>query len=243
MGDFFSSKGIIISKIKFKETSYILKVFTEKFGLLSVMVYGARKQNSKYLGFFNVMNELHFDLIKSANSDIYLLRDVDFIRFFLEGISYKKQSYFYIVSELVRKIYTDEYDTIYNLIIKYYESLIGSKISKIYLFWRFLSKFFLILGNPIMINNCHICGQKIKSRMFYSLRGDGLVCENCQKNQTYLNEIGEEAKFVLNNFHRIGKIDSGISEKTIKEINAIFLIHLKTHFHQDLNLSLLNDLW
>ncbi len=242
MSVFYSSKGIVISKIKYKETSYILKIFTEKFGLISVIVHGARKSNSQYLGYFNIMNELHFDLIKSANSEIYLLKDADFIRFFLKNIPYKSQAYFYIVNELIRKIYTDEYDIIYQLIIKYFESLIENKIRKIYIFWRFLAKFLQILGNPIFYDNCYLCGSKLTSKRFISKRGDGFICEFCSQNNKAIKAISSEATMIFEKFRNLGNVDLEIADNTIQEINSIFLLHLKTHFHQDFNLTLLNEL-
>ena len=242
MRPLYSSKGILISKIKFKETSYILKIFTEKFGLISVMVHGARKSNSRFLGYFNLMNELYFDLIKSNNSEIYLLKEVDFIRFFLKDIRYTDQPYFYIVSELIRKFYNDEYEEIYKLIVQYFELLNQNKMKKIFLFWRFLAKLLMILGNPIIYDRCSICGDKLGGESFFSSKGEGFICQKCSRLKMHKIQISQEVNLIFRNFMSLGKLELSISERSIQEINRIFLIHLTAHFHADFDLSLLSEL-
>jgi DNA repair protein RecO (recombination protein O) len=41
------TRGIVLHTIKYSETSVIAKIYTEKFGLVSFMIKGARKQKSK----------------------------------------------------------------------------------------------------------------------------------------------------------------------------------------------------
>jgi DNA repair protein RecO (recombination protein O) len=238
----FSTRGIIISKIKFKETSYILKVFTKNYGLISIIVHGARKQNSRFIGFFNILNELDFSLSKSANSEIYVIKDVDFIRFFLSDVKYNFQPYYFIVCELVNQLLADEYNKIYSLIIKYFEFLSKKSIPRIFIFWRFLSKFMLILGNPVLFEKCQICSKHLDLHIYYFQRESYFLCQYCATKVSYTNKVSRESALILKNFKNLSNFETAVSEKTIKEINNLFLAHIRTHFHQDFNLKLLNEL-
>ncbi|MDL2296823.1 DNA repair protein RecO [Bacteroidales bacterium OttesenSCG-928-B11] len=73
---FVTSKGIVVHRTKYSDTSLIVNIFTEKFGLRSFMVKGAFAKKSKFrYTLFSplAMLEVTFDL---RNSDILFLKDV-----------------------------------------------------------------------------------------------------------------------------------------------------------------------
>ncbi len=54
----YTTQGIVLSHIKYRETSIIAKVFTEALGLQAYMVHGVRtKKTNTVLPFFSL---LHF---------------------------------------------------------------------------------------------------------------------------------------------------------------------------------------
>jgi len=63
------TKGIIIKKVNFRETSIILDVLTSEFGVISVIAKGIRKQKSKDTGLLEILNELELNLYKNPNSE------------------------------------------------------------------------------------------------------------------------------------------------------------------------------
>ena len=46
------TRGLVLSFIKYKETSIICKIFTESFGVQSYIINGIRNSKSKNIGFF-----------------------------------------------------------------------------------------------------------------------------------------------------------------------------------------------
>ncbi len=56
------TKGIIIKKVNFRETSIILDVLTPEFGVISIIAKGIRKQKSKNTGLLEILNELELNL-------------------------------------------------------------------------------------------------------------------------------------------------------------------------------------
>ena len=45
------TRGLVLSFIKYKETSIICKIFTESFGVQSYIINGIRNSKSKNIGF------------------------------------------------------------------------------------------------------------------------------------------------------------------------------------------------
>lgn len=66
--------GIIISKLDYSETSYILKIFTSKNGLSSFLFKGAKKKKNQFKIFPLSIVELEYS--KGIKSDLFLLNSI-----------------------------------------------------------------------------------------------------------------------------------------------------------------------
>lgn len=72
-----TTRGIVFKYLKYSETSIIVKVFTEKFGLQSYMVKGARSKRSKNkLAFFQPLNQVEIVAFQKENKSIKNLKEV-----------------------------------------------------------------------------------------------------------------------------------------------------------------------
>ncbi|MBT4576639.1 MAG: hypothetical protein HOB92_09270, partial [Candidatus Cloacimonetes bacterium] len=80
------TKGIIIKKVKFRETSIILDVLTPDLSVISVMAKGIRNKKSKNTGLIELLNELELVLYKNPNSDWYFYRSSHLINAHLFNI-------------------------------------------------------------------------------------------------------------------------------------------------------------
>ena len=54
------TRGLVLSYIKYKETSIICKIFTESFGIQSYIINGIRNSKSKNIGSIKVLKKNNF---------------------------------------------------------------------------------------------------------------------------------------------------------------------------------------
>lgn len=74
---FFKTKGIVIQRIKYSETSIIVKIYTEIFGLQTYIVKGARSRKSKIKSnIFQNLSLLDLVVSKKEKSKINFLTEV-----------------------------------------------------------------------------------------------------------------------------------------------------------------------
>ena len=75
-----STRGIVLNYIKYKETSIIVRVFTQKYGLKSLIVNGIRsKKAKKSIGNFQPCTILDLQLYYLENKDLLRLNDAKIV--------------------------------------------------------------------------------------------------------------------------------------------------------------------
>lgn len=73
-------QGLVLSNIKFKESSLICKIYTQQHGLLSVIVSGVRSKRAKISqAYFQPLCMLDFLLYIKENSGIYRTKDFSLV--------------------------------------------------------------------------------------------------------------------------------------------------------------------
>lgn len=104
----YKTKGIVFNFIKYKETSIICRIFTEKFGIRSYMVRGVRKKKST-LAFYQPFTQLDLLVTEQENRDIQQIREVK-VSFSYTEIPYqiKKTSIALFLAEVLYKSIREE---------------------------------------------------------------------------------------------------------------------------------------
>ena len=72
------TRGLVLSFIKYKETSIICKIFTESFGVQSYIINGIRNSKSKNIGFFQPLNILDLVVYHKKSSDLHRIKETKF---------------------------------------------------------------------------------------------------------------------------------------------------------------------
>ena len=236
------TKGIIIKKVNFRETSIILDILTPEFGVISVMVKGIRKQKSKNTGLLEILNELDLILYKNPSSEWYIYRSSQIVNAHLFNIDISTSVLMQSAVEVIRQIIIPVEDSqeIYQLLETYFEYIKTVNKNGIAIFWRFLLKLFRIIGIEIDITNCIECSQR-KQFFAYFPQKHGFICKDCYHpvNEEQVFKINENAADLISKLNNIGNyIDEIIiSKPTIKQLNRIFLTHLSEHFHKKIHLN------
>ncbi len=236
------TKGIIIKKINFRETSIILDVLTPEYGVISVMAKGIRTQKSKNTGLLEILNELELVLYKNPNSEWYIYKSSNIINAHLFNIDLPTGILMQAAVEVIRQIIIPIEDSqeIYKLLETYLEYIKTVKKNGIAIFWRFLLKLFRIIGIEFNITNCIECSQR-KHFVAYFPQKHGFICEDCYRPvyDEKLFKINSNAAELISKLNNIGKYLNEISipKSTIKQLNRIFITHLSEHFHKNFHLK------
>ncbi|MCF7858050.1 MAG: DNA repair protein RecO [Candidatus Cloacimonetes bacterium] len=242
MGRELQVNGIIIKKVKFRETSLILDVFTPRLGKINVIAKGVRKANSKDIGLFEILNELEFELYKNPQSEWYIYKTSSLTQAHLFNINYTCSILLQAAVEVIRQIIIPEDDSkaVYSLLTEYFKFTKQVNKNGIAIFWRFLLKLTKIIGIEINIIDCVICSKNKKFSAYFPQK-HGFICEACYHPgfDDQIFKINKDSAEILRIMHSIGNSlnELSISKSTVKQLNQIFLIHLAEHFHKKIHLK------
>ncbi|MDP8201051.1 MAG: DNA repair protein RecO [Candidatus Tenebribacter burtonii] len=236
------TKGIIIKKINFRETSIILDVLTPQYGVISIMAKGIRKQKSKNTGLLEILNELELDLYKNPSSEWYIYKSSQIINAHLFNIDLSTSILMQAAVEVIRQIIIsiDDSQAIYKLLETYLQFIRTVNKNGIAIFWRFLLKLYKVMGIEFNISNCIECSQR-KQFFAYFPQKHGFICEDCYHpvNNDQVFKINENAADLISKLKNIGNYieEITISKPTVKQLNRIFITHLSEHFNKKIHLK------
>lgn len=248
MGRDLDVKGIVLRKTPFKETSYILEVFTSERGQISVIAKGANRPKSRIQGMLERANELDMTLYHNPDSDWYVLKTAAIIHSHLHGQNYETMALIHSAIEIYLQliITEDEAKRFYRLLSTYFLFIVKVKKNGIAIFWRFLLRLTLMLGIPMNLDSCVFCKRANDDLRFAAFfpQKDGFACRDCSKPVNVAISISKETSEILAIMNRIGNfLDSiTLSSNAIKEINNLFLVHFSHHFHKKFSLKSLDAL-
>jgi len=212
-------EGIILSETNYSESSKILNVLTNKYGLIGVMSKGCRKIKSKLRGVSRKLIYGTFNVYYKENG-LSTLISIDVINSFsntlmdLEKISYA--SYIIDLTNQVLKQNDSEdiFDILKNTLIKIEEGLDPLVLTNI-----IEIKLLNYLGITPNIDSCTNCGSS-KQIVTLSSEQGGYICKNCYQNEPLVNEktIKVIRMYYYVDISSITKLD--ISREVSKEINT-----------------------
>lgn len=224
-GELKDIRGIVLREFKYKESSKIIEVFTEKHGKISVNCQSVLKKNSKNLALTNRFILASFTLYKSGK-DFYGLREGVVLNPYYKSnknfdiILYKSA----IADLLLRTIDTIQIDTVFTLLTNSFDAFEEADKNYINIFLGFLLKYISFSGFKPNFKTCGRCGKKIRGKyMYFSPKESSAICDECKdyvfdrvfmtyEEFVYFNKLlytkSEELKEIklVDNYQKIGKI-------------------------------------
>lgn len=211
-------EGIILTETNYSESSKILNVLTDKYGLIGIMSKGCRKMKSKLRGVSRKLLYGKFNVYYKENG-ISTLINIDIINSYnkiltnLEKISYA--TYILDLTNQVAKQTTSQ-DIFYllkNTLSKLEEGTQPLALTNI-----LELKYLYYLGVAPKLDACIYCGST-KDIITISSSAGGYVCKNCYTNEILVSNktIKIIRMFFYVDIAKITKIN--ISSKTSNEIN------------------------
>lgn len=180
---FVKTRGIIIKEQRYKESSKILTLFSEKRGKLNIFASGVLRPSSGLLMATEKFVESNFVL--NLNKNRFYINKGEVINSNVEIASSLKR-YFTadIICEILDKTMPENLvdEGVYNLTSETFKNLKNKNIDPDILRIGFMIKFISIIGFKPILDSCTDCGTKDYNNMYFSYRDGGIICGNCLRN-------------------------------------------------------------
>ena len=179
-------EGIIIKETSYKETSKIVNIFTDEYGIIGVLCKGAKRLKSPFSSSTGKLTYANFHINYKENG-LSTLIDGDIKNYFFNiKNDIVKISYLSYLIELAVHTYKEsENNEVYNLLIdsilKIEDNLDPRIITNI-LEVQYLS----YLGINLNLDECVKCGSS--KVVTLSMNKGGYVCANCRDNEELIDE-------------------------------------------------------
>lgn len=211
-------RGIIINESNYSETSKLLKIITEEYGLISVIAKGAKSLKSKLRAVTTKLTYAEFQINYKENKISNLIcADVinPFINIKNDLLNISYSSFLLELTEQVMKQSNER--KVFNLLIdtllkieEGFDPVIITNILEL--------KYLSFLGIKPELNSCAVCGSA--NVLTVSTNKGGFVCKNCHTNEKILNPKSIKILRMLY-YVDISKISKlSISDEVKKEIDV-----------------------
>ncbi len=179
------SGGVIISAKDSGETSRLVEVFTEQYGLLKVMAKGARRSKSRFGAATEPLTYIHGVYYLKEDSGIASLSAADIvfpfekIRGDLEKFSYGSAWAEFLLGNLPPGEAQKPLFRQFLMALKTLENVNGDQNEKF--FWAYLLKFISLLGFRPEFSICAGCSVVHSKDWMFSVENGRLYCDKCSR--------------------------------------------------------------
>lgn len=181
------TKGIVLTETPYSETSKILNILTEDFGLIGVISKGCRNVKNKLRGISNRMNYGEYTINYKEKGLSTLIEGTTINSFKNIYLDMKKATYAFYLMDLVNQVLKENNNKeIFNLLvpslIKINDGLSPELISNIVEI-----KLLDYLGVSLNLNSCVLCGEE-NNLITIDLTSGGVICKNCYTDGYIMND-------------------------------------------------------
>lgn len=174
------TEAIVLSEVRYKDTSKILNIYTKKYGRISVMAQGAYKPKSILIASTQPFS--HSELCLQKNGEFYYINQADLLDSNYDiRENMNRMFYGYYLLELINKStpLEEENKKLFLLLQKGLKVL--SNLNKDYVKFivSYELKFISFLGYRPNMSNCVICSSDENYNIRFSIVEGGVICNNC----------------------------------------------------------------
>ncbi|MGD9488325.1 MAG: DNA repair protein RecO [Calditrichaceae bacterium] len=203
MTSIIKTRGIVLSSIRWHESSKIVTLYTEKLGKIKVIARGALKDKSSFRGDLEALNELDVIIsVKQARS-LQILTETELEETFnAVKADWNRLPIALAILELINEVFDEGHadQIFYNFTVSVLRQT-GELKTPFTAFWYFLLKLSSFLGFKPNLNNCQTCGaDRFDSDVFFSVEQGAVYCDNCARG------AGLSIKINPNNFDFLRKL-------------------------------------
>lgn len=232
------TEAIILSKMKYRDTSKILRLYSREFGKISVIAKGARDTKSKFRAALEPMNYVAVVMYKNDNRELQLLSQCDVLNSFRYLSEDMEKMYVAMTAlELVDIVTHDEErnEPLYQLLLNLLEAVNDATKNTIPALYYFETKLSELLGFKPDLYMCSYCRKKIEEGLpkkgSFSLINDGVLCQECSESSG-VNQISSATLRVLQRLQEVETIDSILDVHLPSSLKAEVGRSLRQHLYK-----------
>ncbi len=174
------TKGIVLSETNYSETSKILNILTEDYGLIGVISKGSRKLKSKLRGVSNKLNYCEYTISYKENGLSTLIEGSMINSLKNIYLDFNKAGYSYYLIDLIYQVLKENNNKkLFNLLES---SLIKRNygLNPILIALIVEIKLLEYCGVCINLDSCALCGNT-DDLYTVDINQGGVICKNCYK--------------------------------------------------------------
>jgi DNA repair protein RecO (recombination protein O) len=230
--------SIVLHKYPYGESSFILKVLTEDFGLVSLIAKGAKKPKSPFYGQFDAPHLLELVYYDKAGRQLHTLGETSLIK---SRSHYQNELMHSALTLVLREIIlksihegegAHEIFELLDVSLSWSEAQeVITPLQSYIILGRYIYRFAQIMGFGIQYENCQNCQTKLKLDRLHHLdfSEGGFLCTECQ-----LDHIHIEIPPWLQACWLLLKTPSSLQEEHIhllSDVEEILIKYLWGHLH------------
>ncbi len=181
------TKGIVISETNYSETSKILNILTEDYGLIGVIAKGSRNMKNKLRGVSNKMNYCEYTISYKEKGLSTLIEGSTLNSFKNIYLDMRKAFYSFFLMDLFSQVLKENnnkklFSLLENSLIKINDGL-NEKLICVIVEIKLLE----YLGVSLNMECCNICGRDDEF-LTVSINDGGIICKNCYHDGYVFND-------------------------------------------------------
>ncbi|WP_176233106.1 DNA repair protein RecO [Candidatus Hakubella thermalkaliphila] len=194
----YRTRGVILSSMKLGEADKIVRILSEKEGIIDAVAKGIRKTKSKFGGRLEPFTYSDLHLYQGRNLDIILQAEtINPFKLIREDL--RKVALASISCDLILRSQVDKSsERVLNLLLFFLSELERAKDGLKILLLIFETRLLSLLGYQPILDVCCLCGSPLEGRRFsFDFGGEGLVCGSCRPTTTASVSISGSSLLLL----------------------------------------------
>lgn len=233
------TEAIVLSAMKYRDTSKIVRLYTSEFGKVSVIAKGARDSKSKFRSALEPMSYVAAVIYKNDNRELQLLSQCDAIRSF-RYLSEDMEKMYAAMSalELVDIVTQDEEQNmnLFMLLLNVLELVNAATKSPLIALYYFETKLSDLLGFQPNLYICSRCGKNVEKMItrnaMFTLATQGVFCSECSHHPSSLSTISSATLQILQKLQETQNPDTLMDLNLSPSVNEEVRHSLRQHLHQ-----------
>ena len=198
--------AIILHSIRWKESSKIVTMYTEAFGITKLIARGAYRKGSSLAGKIETLMLVDAVLNVKESRSINIIKEIDIVDTFSEiRTNMKLLPYALSLIEIINQVLeeTDSDSIFFNFIVEMINAVRDSKTPEIVLVF-FLLKLSSYLGFKPELGKCGLGDTNLCSEKIYLSMNNGKVsCKNCDTNTSHPLIINKDQYLFLKDLQKV----------------------------------------
>ena len=229
------TRAIVLKTLPYRESSYILYLFTESHGLIHGVAKGIRKAK-KGQSFLERGFLLELLVYVKPQQELHLLSSVNVLEFFSSTRSSLMRSAVRdVVFELVLGAITvsDPHPEMFAFFEKVLGEIERKQESFVYPFmlWAFYQRFADLMGFALNLDTCMLCGARIVTgNVYLSAARGGVECAQCAGAKAEAVMIHESVRSFLKGMKRAGDVRREAGGADVKRTTRLLADFCRYHF-------------